>query len=93
MQYELTELRDMIMCYGEARGNGREARRTYEQRYPNREIPPLVDLKLSLGNFCRGLKTVSRLQTISEINTLFYIPDFHPRLPPNRTRSSRKRFN
>ena len=39
MHYELSELRDMIMCYCEARGNGREARRMYEQRYPNRRHP------------------------------------------------------
>ena len=39
MEYELSELRDMIMCYGEARGNGRQARRIYEQRYPNRRHP------------------------------------------------------
>ena len=39
MDYEFSELTDMIMCYGEARGNERVARHIYEQCYPNRRHP------------------------------------------------------
>ncbi|KAJ8870372.1 hypothetical protein PR048_029393 [Dryococelus australis] len=33
--YEFPELSEMIMCYGEARGNGRRALRIYEQWFPD----------------------------------------------------------
>ena len=39
MKYDYSELTDMVMCYGEARGNGHEARRIYVQRHPNRRHP------------------------------------------------------
>lgn len=37
--YANSELADMIMCYGEARGNGRRALRIYRQRFPHRRHP------------------------------------------------------
>ena len=37
--FDLAELSDMIMCYGEARGNGRDALRIYQQRFPRRQHP------------------------------------------------------
>ncbi|KAJ4438896.1 hypothetical protein ANN_14850 [Periplaneta americana] len=34
--YTFPELADMVMCYGEARGNGRRALHMYQQRFQNR---------------------------------------------------------
>lgn len=39
MNYSNEELADMVMIYGEARGNAREATRIYAERYPNRNVP------------------------------------------------------
>jgi hypothetical protein len=33
-RYIFVELSDMHLVYGEARGNGREAQRIYQERYP-----------------------------------------------------------
>ena len=37
--YTLNELDDMHLIYGEARDNGREARRLYAERFPRRRLP------------------------------------------------------
>lgn len=37
--YMFSELADMVMCYGEARGSGRGALRIYQERFPNRQHP------------------------------------------------------
>jgi hypothetical protein len=37
--FDLPELTNMIMCYGVARGNGREALCIYQQRFPHRNHP------------------------------------------------------
>ncbi|EZA62141.1 hypothetical protein X777_03748 [Ooceraea biroi] len=37
--FSFEELADMHLIYGEARCNGREAARLYEERYPNRRQP------------------------------------------------------
>ena len=39
VEYTFTEYTDMILPYGEARGNGRAARRLYQDRFPQRPIP------------------------------------------------------
>lgn len=39
VEYTCIEYTDMVLVYGEARGNGRAARRLYEERYPNRATP------------------------------------------------------
>ncbi len=38
--YTYAAYADMIYIYGEAQGNGRAARRLYQERYPNR-VPPV----------------------------------------------------
>jgi hypothetical protein len=38
-RYTFAELSDMHLVYGEARGNGREAQRIYQERYPQRLLP------------------------------------------------------
>lgn len=70
MQYELSELRDMIMCYGEARGNGREARHIYEQQYSNRRHPHHT----TFAAIHRHLGETGNLspQTVGDVRT----PDF-----------------
>ncbi|KAJ4429802.1 hypothetical protein ANN_22006 [Periplaneta americana] len=37
--YTFPELADMVMCYGEARGNGRRALHMYQQQFQNRNQP------------------------------------------------------
>ena len=37
--YTFAEYTDMIFLYGEARGNGRAARRLYQDRFPQRPTP------------------------------------------------------
>ncbi|KAJ4434310.1 hypothetical protein ANN_22865 [Periplaneta americana] len=37
--YTSPELADMVMCYGEARGNGRRALHMYQQQFQNRNHP------------------------------------------------------
>ncbi|KAJ4432097.1 hypothetical protein ANN_20711 [Periplaneta americana] len=37
--YTYPELADMVMCYGEARGNGRRALHMYQQQFQNRNHP------------------------------------------------------
>ncbi|GBP14154.1 hypothetical protein EVAR_102819_1 [Eumeta japonica] len=37
--FSAQEYGEMIMCYGEARGNAREALRIYVERYPDRRHP------------------------------------------------------
>ncbi|KAJ4434622.1 hypothetical protein ANN_23185 [Periplaneta americana] len=37
--YTFPELADMVMCYGEARGNGRRALHMYQQQFQNRNHP------------------------------------------------------
>ncbi|KAJ4440045.1 hypothetical protein ANN_08176 [Periplaneta americana] len=37
--YTFLELADMVMCYGEARGNGRRALHIYQQQFQNRNHP------------------------------------------------------
>ena len=39
MDYTFEELADMHLMYGLAQGNGREARRLYLERFPNRRLP------------------------------------------------------
>ena len=38
-EYTFAEYTDMIFLYGEARGNGRAARRLYQDRFPQRPTP------------------------------------------------------
>ncbi|KAJ4435091.1 hypothetical protein ANN_23666 [Periplaneta americana] len=37
--YTFPELADILMCYGEARGNGRRALHMYQQQFQNRNFP------------------------------------------------------
>ncbi|KAJ4426866.1 hypothetical protein ANN_26665 [Periplaneta americana] len=37
--YTFPELADMVMCYGEARGNGRKVLHMYQQQFQNRNHP------------------------------------------------------
>ena len=39
VEYTFAEYTDMILPYGEARGNGRAARRLYQDRFPQRPTP------------------------------------------------------
>nr|CAI5834537.1 unnamed protein product [Callosobruchus analis] len=39
MSYSFEEMTDMLLIYGEAKNNGRQAVRLYEQKFPNRRIP------------------------------------------------------
>ena len=39
VEYTFAEYIDMIFLYGEARGNGRAARRLYKDRFPQRPTP------------------------------------------------------
>ena len=39
VEYTFVEYTDMIFLYGEARGNGRGARRLYQDRFPQRPTP------------------------------------------------------
>nr|CAI5842309.1 unnamed protein product [Callosobruchus analis] len=39
MSYSFDEMTDMLLIYGEAKNNGRQAVRLYEQKFPNRRIP------------------------------------------------------
>ena len=39
VEYTFAEYIDMILPYGEARGNGRAARRLYQDRFPQRPTP------------------------------------------------------
>lgn len=39
MDYTFQELTDMHLCYGQINGNAAEARRIYEEKYPNRNVP------------------------------------------------------
>ena len=39
VEYTFAEYTDMIFPYGEARGNGRAARRLYQDRFPQRPTP------------------------------------------------------
>ena len=39
MAYSANEYCDMYLAYGEARQNAREARRLYEQKFPQRALP------------------------------------------------------
>ena len=41
--YTLNELDDMHLIYGEARGNGREARRLYAERFPHQIMSHFKD--------------------------------------------------
>nr|CAI5821831.1 unnamed protein product [Callosobruchus analis] len=38
MSYSFKEMTDMLLIYGEAKNNGRQAVRLYEQKFPNRRI-------------------------------------------------------
>jgi hypothetical protein len=38
-EYSFAEFTDMLLIYGEAQGNGRAARRLYEERFPGRRMP------------------------------------------------------
>nr|CAI5830202.1 unnamed protein product [Callosobruchus analis] len=38
-RYSFEEMTDMLLIYGEAKNNGRQAVRLYEQKFPNRRIP------------------------------------------------------
>nr|CAI5824613.1 unnamed protein product [Callosobruchus analis]CAI5855565.1 unnamed protein product [Callosobruchus analis]CAI5861025.1 unnamed protein product [Callosobruchus analis] len=39
MSYSFDEMTDMLLIYGEAKNNGRQAVRLYVQKFPNRRIP------------------------------------------------------
>ena len=39
VEYTNTEYTDMVLVYGEVPGNGRTARRVYQERYPHRVTP------------------------------------------------------
>lgn len=39
LEYTNAEMLDMIMIYGETRGNGRASQRIYNERFPNRNVP------------------------------------------------------
>ena len=49
---------DMLMAYGKADGVGREAKRIYEERFPNRRQPD----RKTFGNTLRRLKETGNLQ-------------------------------
>ncbi|KAJ4444456.1 hypothetical protein ANN_06248 [Periplaneta americana] len=50
--YIFPELVDMVMCYGEARGNGRRALHMYQQQYENRNHPHHT----MFARFCQRLR-------------------------------------
>ena len=45
-EYNLNELTDMHLLYGETRGNSRAARRLYAERFPMRRLPSHVLFQL-----------------------------------------------
>lgn len=79
-RFELAELADMHLLYGEARGNSLLAQRLYGQRFPNRELPNhKIFVKINqnlretgsfvvsiaeMATFCVFFLRVSVLQTI-----------------------------
>lgn len=68
-EYTYEELADMHLTYGEAKGNGRAARRLYEQRFPTRRIPShptfaSVDRRLrETGSFAIANSNAGRSRT------------------------------
>ena len=59
--YTFVEYTNMILLYGEARGNGRAARRLYQDRFPQRPAP-LYTLSAVITQWLRerGTFTASR---------------------------------
>jgi hypothetical protein len=67
-RYIFAELSDMHLAYGDARGNGRESRRIYQERYP-RQLPhhttfTSIDRRLRDGSLEINRSTAVRPKTV-----------------------------
>jgi hypothetical protein len=73
-RYTFAELSDVHLVYGEARGNGREAQRIHQKRYPQRQLPhhttfASIDTRLrEYGTLEIKTRTAGRSRTVRTRN-------------------------
>lgn len=93
MDYTNEELTDMHLMYGLAQGNGREARKLYHERFPNRRLPShptfaSVDRRLrETGSFAISNTGRGHPRTVRMPETEEYILDRFRQTPSTSTRA------
>nr|CAH7754986.1 unnamed protein product [Callosobruchus chinensis] len=85
MSYSFEELTDMLSIYGEAKNNGRQAVRLYEQKFPNRRIPnhstfASIEMRLrETGNLRTKRNNTGRPRTTRTIYKYIFNKNHHYR--------------